>query len=156
IVQDPSTGRCGLKAGFPCRMDSCNLGNCSCITLPPASMQSPVQNGSGEISTHSFFKRASYLLMNIVTTVALPARTPIELPNLEISLDIDSFSWSFTGQLWGASNLALIEPDGSWGQVFLLERSKSVIIAQPKYNRIVRYLISQIVTHDNGYSRRKT
>ena len=50
--------------------------------------------------------RESYLLMNIITTVVLPTRTPIELPSMEISLDIDSFSWSFTGQLWGASNLS--------------------------------------------------
>ena len=49
--------------------------------------------------------------MNIITAVVLPARTPLELPSMEISLDIDSFSWSFTGQLWGASNIALVEPD---------------------------------------------
>ncbi|WP_422461717.1 hypothetical protein [Endozoicomonas sp. ALB115] len=55
--------------------------------------------------------RESYLLMNIITAVVLPARTPLELPSMEISLDIDSFSWSFTGQLWGASNIALVEPD---------------------------------------------
>ena len=30
---------------------------------------------------------------------------------MEISLDIDSFSWSFTGQLFGASNIALVQPD---------------------------------------------
>ncbi|WP_422491592.1 hypothetical protein [Endozoicomonas sp. ALE010] len=53
--------------------------------------------------------RESYLLMNIITTVVLPARTPLELPSMDISLDIDSFSWSFTGQLWGASNIALVE-----------------------------------------------
>ena len=77
--------------------------------------------------------RESYLLMNIITTVVLPARTPIELPSMEISLDIDSFSWSFTGQLWGASNIALVEPDengpkqievdiNGWKWVFIIER----------------------------------
>ena len=53
----------------------------------------------------------SHLMMNIITTVVLPGRTPLELPSMEISLDIDSFSWSFTGQLFGASNIALMQPD---------------------------------------------
>ncbi|WP_422464048.1 hypothetical protein [Endozoicomonas sp. ALB115] len=77
--------------------------------------------------------RESYLLMNIITTVVLPSRTPLELPSMEISLDIDSFSWSFTGQLWGASNIALVEPDKSgpkqievdingWKWIFIIER----------------------------------
>ncbi|USE38688.1 hypothetical protein [Endozoicomonas sp. SCSIO W0465] len=77
--------------------------------------------------------RESYLLMNIITAVVLPARTPLELPSMEISLDIDSFSWSFTGQLWGASNIALVEPDengpkqievdiNGWKWIFIIER----------------------------------
>ena len=77
--------------------------------------------------------RESYLLMNIITTVVLPDRTPLELPSMEISLDIDSFSWSFTGQLWGASNIALVEPDkdglkqievniNGWKWIFIVER----------------------------------
>ncbi|WP_163372664.1 hypothetical protein [Endozoicomonas acroporae] len=77
--------------------------------------------------------RESYLLMNIITAVVLPARTPLELHSMEISLDIDSFSWSFTGQLWGASNIALVEPDengpkqievdiNGWKWVFIIER----------------------------------
>ena len=76
--------------------------------------------------------------MNIITTVVLPDRTPLELPSLEISLDIDSFaysgnSWSLTGKLWGASNIALVEPDrngpkqievdiNGWKWVFIIER----------------------------------
>ncbi len=77
--------------------------------------------------------RESYLLMNVITTVVLPARTPLELPSMEISLDIDSFSWSFTGELWGASNIALVEPDengpkqievdiNGWKWIFIIER----------------------------------
>ena len=77
--------------------------------------------------------RESYLLMNIITTVVLPERTPLELPSMEISLDIDSFSWSFTGQLFGASNIALVQPDengpkqievdiNGWKWVFIIER----------------------------------
>ncbi|WP_419535738.1 hypothetical protein [Endozoicomonas sp.] len=77
--------------------------------------------------------RESYLLMNVITTVVLPALTPLELPSMEISLDIDSFSWSFTGELWGASNIALVEPDengpkqievdiNGWKWIFIIER----------------------------------
>ncbi|WP_066017352.1 hypothetical protein [Endozoicomonas atrinae] len=77
--------------------------------------------------------RESYLLMNVITTVVLPARTPLELPSMDISLDIDSFSWSFTGELWGASNIALVEPDengpkqievdiNGWKWIFIIER----------------------------------
>ena len=77
--------------------------------------------------------RESYLLMNTITTVVLPARTPIELPNIDISLDIDSFSWSLTGEVWGATSLAMIEPDqdgpkhveidiNGWKWVFIIER----------------------------------
>lgn len=77
--------------------------------------------------------RESYLLMNIITTVVLPDRIPLELPSMEISLDIDSFSWSFTGQLFGASNIALVQPDengpkqievdiNGWKWVFIIER----------------------------------
>ena len=58
---------------------------------------------------------------------------PLELPSLEISLDKDSFSWRFTGQLFGASHIALVQPDenGSkqvevdtkgWKWVFIIER----------------------------------
>ncbi|WP_419534726.1 hypothetical protein [Endozoicomonas sp.] len=77
--------------------------------------------------------RESYLLMNVISVVTLPERTPIELNDVEIELDIDSFSWSLTGQLWGASSLAMIEPDASgpkqveiningWVWVFIIER----------------------------------
>ncbi|UYM16248.1 DNA/RNA non-specific endonuclease [Endozoicomonas euniceicola] len=55
--------------------------------------------------------RESYLLMNTISVVILPDRTPIELKELEVSLDIDSFSWELTGELWGASSLAMVEPD---------------------------------------------
>ncbi|MGI9279734.1 MAG: hypothetical protein ACR2PX_08895 [Endozoicomonas sp.] len=77
--------------------------------------------------------RESYLLMNTISVVTLPDRTPIELSNMDISLDIDSFSWSLSGELWGASSLALVEPDqdgpkqievdiNGWKWVFIIER----------------------------------
>ncbi|MET4694995.1 hypothetical protein [Endozoicomonas lisbonensis] len=80
--------------------------------------------------------RESYLLMNTVSIVTLPDRTPIELKELEINLDIDSFSWELSGELWGASSLAMVEPDqegakqievdiNGWKWVFMVERYTS-------------------------------
>ncbi len=77
--------------------------------------------------------RESYLLMNTVSIVTLPDRTPVDLRNINIQLDIDSFSWSFSGELWGATSLALVEPDqdgvkqvevnvNGWVWVFIVER----------------------------------
>ncbi len=77
--------------------------------------------------------RESYLLMNTISTVTLPDRTAIELRDMEIKLDIDSFSWSLSGELWGASSLALVEPDqdgpkhvevdiNGWKWIFIIER----------------------------------
>ena len=80
--------------------------------------------------------RESYLLMNTITTVTLPDRTPIELNDMDINLDIDSFSWSLSATLWGATSLALVEPDkdgakqievdiNGWTWVFIIERYTS-------------------------------
>ncbi len=77
--------------------------------------------------------RESYLLMNTINVVTLPDRTPIDLRNLDISLDIDSFSWRCSGELWGAASLALVEPDqngakqieadiNGWKWIFMVER----------------------------------
>lgn len=77
--------------------------------------------------------RETYLLMNTISVVTLPDRTPIEMSNMDISLDIDSFSWALSGELWGASSLALVEPDqdgpkqievniNGWKWIFIVER----------------------------------
>ena len=77
--------------------------------------------------------RDSYLLMNTITVVSLPERIPLEMRELEISLDIDSFAWSLRGEIWGASSLAQVEPDSNgmkqievdingWQWLFMIER----------------------------------
>ena len=74
--------------------------------------------------------------MNTIRVVTLPDRIAIEMKDMEISLDIDSFSWAFQGELWGASSLAMVEPDSSgpkqievdingWKWVFIIERYTS-------------------------------
>ena len=45
--------------------------------------------------------------MEVTNRRRMARSIPLELPSLEISLDKDSFSWSFTGQLFGASNITL-------------------------------------------------
>ncbi|WP_252177185.1 hypothetical protein [Endozoicomonas sp. 4G] len=89
--------------------------------------------------------RETYLLMNTISVVTLPDRTPIEMSNMDISLDIDSFSWSLSGELWGASSLKLVEPDQSgpkqievningWKWVFIVERyTGSKAFGQERY-----------------------
>ena len=80
--------------------------------------------------------RDSYLFMNTLTVVSLPDRIPLEMRELEISLDIDSFAWSLRGEIWGASSLAQVEPDSNgmkqievdingWQWLFMIERYDS-------------------------------
>ncbi len=77
--------------------------------------------------------RDSYLFMNTLTVVSLPDRIPLEMRELEISLDIDSFAWSLRGEIWGASSLVQVEPDSNgmkqievdingWQWLFMIER----------------------------------
>ena len=77
--------------------------------------------------------RETYLLMNTISVVTLPDRIPLEMRELDISLDIDSFAWSLRGEIWGASSLAQVEPDSNgmkqvevdingWQWVFMIER----------------------------------
>ncbi|MFT0214075.1 hypothetical protein VQ643_15980 [Pseudomonas sp. F1_0610] len=55
----------------------------------------------------------SYVIGNSVEVVVLPDRTPIEFTTFTLSLDIDSFSWGFSGSLLGKSALLQIKPDAS-------------------------------------------
>ncbi|WP_263080117.1 hypothetical protein [Endozoicomonas sp. Mp262] len=77
--------------------------------------------------------RETYLLMNTISVVTLPDRIPLEMRELDISLDIDSFAWSLRGEIWGASSLAQVEPDSNgmkqievningWQWLFMIER----------------------------------
>ncbi|MGI9273555.1 MAG: hypothetical protein ACR2PT_01675, partial [Endozoicomonas sp.] len=75
----------------------------------------------------------------------LPDRTAIELRDIEINLDIDSFSWQLQGEIWGAASLAMVEPDSSgpkqvevdingWVWVFIIERySSHRVFAKERY-----------------------
>lgn len=51
-----------------------------------------------------------YLMINTITAVVLPDRKPLAFTSMSITLDVDSFSWAFSGNLSGATALAQIEP----------------------------------------------
>ncbi|MTI11619.1 hypothetical protein, partial [Sansalvadorimonas verongulae] len=57
--------------------------------------------------------KESYLLMNTVNAVRLSDNEPIELLDIRIELDIDSFTWQLSATVDNRATLALIEPDSS-------------------------------------------
>lgn len=75
----------------------------------------------------------TYMIANTVNLVALPSRTPIEAKNIRIGLDADSFSWSFSADIFTRAALELVQPDADgageleldingWKWVVLVER----------------------------------
>lgn len=53
----------------------------------------------------------TYMIANTVNLVALPSRTPIEAKNIKIGLDADSFSWSFSADIFSTAAYDLLGPD---------------------------------------------
>jgi hypothetical protein len=49
--------------------------------------------------------------MNLISIVRLPDRTPLNVRDVTISLDVDSWAWVFGGTIIGATNLAMVAPD---------------------------------------------
>ncbi len=83
-----------------------------------------------------------YLLMNTVNVVRVSDDTPIELLDISIELDIDSFTWQLQATVANRATLALIEPDAAgtkdirvtingWEWVFMVESFS----AQHSFNR---------------------
>ncbi|HHG5671738.1 TPA: hypothetical protein ACPWPV_006803, partial [Pseudomonas aeruginosa] len=75
----------------------------------------------------------TYMIGNTVTLVVLPSRTPLDATSIRIGLDIDSFAWSFSADLFGRTSLDLAAPDANgpktveleingWTWRFLVER----------------------------------
>ncbi|WP_244230014.1 hypothetical protein [Ectopseudomonas khazarica] len=75
----------------------------------------------------------TYMIANTVNLVALPSRTPIEAKNIKIGLDADSFSWTFSADIFTRAALELVQPDAEgageleldvngWKWVVLIER----------------------------------
>lgn len=57
--------------------------------------------------------KLSYLTMNIVNVVKLPELTPVNLRDINISLDVDSWAWTMTGTVRGQASLDVIKPTGA-------------------------------------------
>ena len=77
--------------------------------------------------------KESYLFMNTVNAVRLPDNEPLELIDISIELDMDSFTWQLSAQVANKAVLALIEPDengtkdikvtiNGWDWVFMVTR----------------------------------
>jgi len=75
----------------------------------------------------------TYMIANTVTLVVLPDKIPLDASNIRIGLDIDSFAWSLSAELYGRTSLNLVKPDldgpktvelaiNGWTWRFLVER----------------------------------
>lgn len=75
----------------------------------------------------------TYMIANTVNLVVLPSRTPVEARNVRLSLDADSYSWSFNAEIFTQAALDMVRPgaDGAksveldingWKWVLLVER----------------------------------
>ncbi len=58
----------------------------------------------------------AYMIANIVNVVVLPARTPIEVKNVRVGLDKDSFSWKFSCDIFTRAALDLVRPGEEGGK----------------------------------------
>ena len=77
--------------------------------------------------------KESYLFMNTVNAVRLSDDEPLELLDISIDLDMDSFTWQLSAQVANKAVLALIEPDANgtkdikitingWDWIFMVTR----------------------------------
>ena len=58
----------------------------------------------------------TYMIANIVNVVVLPSRTPIEVKNVRVGLDKDSFSWKFSCDIFTRAALDLVKPGEEGGK----------------------------------------
>jgi hypothetical protein len=82
----------------------------------------------------------TYMIANTVNLVVLPSRTPIEAKNIRVSLDADSFSWSFTADIFTQAALDLVRPDADGAKSVELDINgwKWVLLVE-RYSRQLRF-----------------
>ncbi|WP_285275230.1 hypothetical protein [Halopseudomonas bauzanensis] len=79
----------------------------------------------------------TYMIANSVSLVVLPDRIPLDATGIRTGLDIDSFAWTLTANLFGRTSLALVRPDANGPKeveltinghrwVFIIERYSGV------------------------------
>ncbi|MEP9321495.1 hypothetical protein ABKS89_30410 [Pseudomonas sp. LABIM340] len=75
----------------------------------------------------------TYMIANTVTLVDVATGTPLDAISIDIGLDIDSFAWTFSAELFGRTSLNLVKQDAAgpktveltingWVWRFLVER----------------------------------
>mgnify|MGYP007115597820 FL=1 len=57
--------------------------------------------------------RKVYIVMNDVSVVRLPERTPIEVLSVDLQASVDSWCWAVRMELADPAQIALLKPDGS-------------------------------------------
>lgn len=56
-------------------------------------------------------RKIVYLIMNTLQITDVATGTPLDIQGVNISVDIDSLSWKFTGTVYGQGTLDLVRPD---------------------------------------------
>lgn len=80
-------------------------------------------------------RKAVYRIMNTLQIRDIATDTPLAIQNVNISLDIDSISWKFTGSVFGRGSLDLIQPDGDgMKDISVLINGHQWIFAIEKYS----------------------
>ncbi len=82
----------------------------------------------------------TYMIANTVNLVVLPSRTPIEAKNVRVALDADSFSWSFSADIFTQAALDLVRPDAGGAKTVELDINgwKWVVLVE-RYSRQLRF-----------------
>src|SRR5690606_23252417 len=82
----------------------------------------------------------TYMIANTVNLVVLPSRTPIEAKNVRVALDADSFSWSFSADIFTQAALDLVRPDADGAKTVELDINgwKWVVLVE-RYSRQLRF-----------------
>jgi len=82
----------------------------------------------------------TYMIANTVNLVVLPSRTPIEAKNVRVALDADSFSWSFSADIFTQAALELVRPDADGAKTVELDINgwKWVVLVE-RYSRQLRF-----------------
>ncbi|WP_185743862.1 hypothetical protein [Pseudomonas saudiphocaensis] len=82
----------------------------------------------------------TYMIANTVNLVVLPSRTPIEAKNVRVSLDADSFSWSFSADIFTQAALDLVRPNAEGAKTVELDINGWVwVLLVERYSRQLRF-----------------
>lgn len=82
----------------------------------------------------------TYMIANTVNLVVLPSRTSIEAKNVRVALDADSFSWSFSADIFTQAALDLVRPDADGAKTVELDiNGWTWVLLVERYGRQLRF-----------------